>query len=340
MVSWSLVLSGTWTSWNYTILITSFTFIRTSTPSGFSWHGGRDVDPNARICNPHPVHRHCRRPITQYPWWCTLAISPRDCASWTDLGSTPPCETWTAAQHHPHITEDGHQLRGPRPLRSAEDLWGLAHLSCRELAQIYTGNILLLKGVLLACVATFHGGATFLEHAAMPFADEIWSIWRLGLVRLLHRPPHGPVRRISTQQWKFGSCGVKPTTFLFSNIFQCKFIAVALDDCCDPEAVRPDQHLIGNNPDGSYRTSKAKEYPPLLNRAFATAIFAAMKHWQLAVGHTNNDEFGKNLALMAVNTEYDSICPDYQPKWAVAWRLWDPCMAVRVRLICQCKEKC
>ena len=91
-------------------------------------------------------------------------------------------------------------------------------------------------------------------------------------------------------------------------------LAVALDECCDPEAIRLEQHLIGRNPDGSYRASKAKEYPPLLNRAFATAIFAAMKHWPLAAGRTDNDEFGRNLALLAVSTEYDSMCPSCQPR--------------------------
>ena len=221
----------------------------------------------------------------------------------------PPCETWTAARHHQQFDAEGNALRGPRPLRTTEELWGIALLSCRELAQVYTGNVLLLKGLLLAVVVALNGGATILEHPAMPFADEISSIWRLGLLRLLLRGPSGPFRRITAEQWRLGSCGVKPTTFKYAN---CDLPSAILA-CQDPHAKRPTQVLLGKNTDGTYRTSKAKEYPPLLNRAFATAIGHAMQRWSLAPGCPEAESYGLELRQTAISTEYNELCPDYQP---------------------------
>ena len=221
----------------------------------------------------------------------------------------PPCETWTAARHHQQFDIDGNAVRGPRPLRTTDDLWGIALLSCRELAQVYTGNVLLLKGLLLAVVVALHGGATILEHPAMPFADEISSIWRLGLLRLLKRGPSGPFRRITAEQWRLGSCGVKPTTFKYSN---CDLPA-AIHACQDPNAKRPTQVLLGKNKDGTFRTSQAKEYPPLLNRAFAMAIGRAMRRWSLASGCPQTEPYGLKLEQTAICTEYNVLCPDYQP---------------------------
>ena len=115
----------------------------------------------------------------------------------------PPCETWTSARHHQQLDEHGHAVRGPRPLRAASELWGMAHLTISELAQVYTGNCLLLKGLLLPCVTTFNGGATFLEHPAVPYDETFPSIWRTGLIKLLLRFPHGPFRKITIEQWKY-----------------------------------------------------------------------------------------------------------------------------------------
>ena len=98
----------------------------------------------------------------------------------------PPCETWTAARHKQQVDSEGQDRRGPRPVRSAQDPWGLAMMSGSELEQVFVGNILLLKGLVLACLVTFNGGVTFLEHPSMPFQEEYASIWRLGLTCLLH----------------------------------------------------------------------------------------------------------------------------------------------------------
>ena len=45
----------------------------------------------------------------------------------------PPCETWTAARHHQQFDIDGNAVRGPRPLRTTDDLWGLHYFLVENL---------------------------------------------------------------------------------------------------------------------------------------------------------------------------------------------------------------
>eukprot|EP00435_Cladocopium_sp_Y103_P052375 s1176_g16.t1 len=237
----------------------------------------------------------------------------------------PPCETWTSARHNLQVDGDGNPLRGPRPLRSADDLWGIAHLTFGELSQIFTGNILLLKGLLLACLVTMSGGATMLEHPATPFDESFASIWRLNLIQLLLRYPYGPFKRISIEQWRFGSVGIKPTTFLYSNTELPK--ALSLNE--DPHALRPTSYLIGKTEEGAYRTAKAKEYPIHLNRAFADALTSSLAKWTLANpphggdgdagdaavnGADRIEPLGLKLAELAASAEHGKLLPDYQPK--------------------------
>ena len=217
------------------------------------------------------------------PWMCTMRSCGSFCwhCTWRrilGLLQGPPCETWTAARHHQQVDSEGQARRGPRPVRSAQDPWGLAMLSGKELAQVFVGNILLLKGLVLACLVTFSGGATFLEHPSMPFQEEFARIWPLGPPCLLHRPPYGPFRRVSAEQWRYGSCGVKPTMFLYSN----SNLPQALNECVLPEAKRPTTHLIGQNPDGTYRTAKAKEISCSVEQGICTGHFSS--HEVLAHG--------------------------------------------------------
>lgn len=58
----------------------------------------------------------------------------------------PPCETFSAARHIKPAEEGG---RWPRPLRHPHALWGLRHLSNRELRQLATGSRLMLLSLLL-----------------------------------------------------------------------------------------------------------------------------------------------------------------------------------------------
>ena len=68
---------------------------------------------------------------------------------------------------------------------------GLPGLTLRELLQVSVGNTLLLRGLWLSVAVALHGAAAVLEHPAVPF---------------------------ELQQWRYGSPGVKPTTFLCANV--------------------------------------------------------------------------------------------------------------------------
>lgn len=224
----------------------------------------------------------------------------------------PPCETWTSARFHKQLDDQGNEIRGPRPLRSAQQLWGLALLTSAELAQIFTGNSLLLKGLYLAVIVALRGGAIFLEHPATPYNEDYPSIWRLGLIRLLLRQPNALMRRITIEQWRYGAEGIKPTTLLFANAP----LPDSLQKCQLENVRRPEGHLIGKDTNGQYRTAAAKEYPVALNQSFATALTAHVSkcaHGSGSCDTTDLEPFGTELVALAVSTEYNAIQPDYQP---------------------------
>jgi len=222
----------------------------------------------------------------------------------------PPCETWTSARHSEQRDEEGNLIRGPRPLRSASELWGLPLLSGRELAQVFTGNCLLLKGLLLAVIIAMHGGVTILEHPAVPFDETYASIWRLGVIKLLLRQPLALFRKVTVEQWRFGSGGIKPTTLMYSNTD----LPRALRACELPDVPKPKQYLIGKNLDGSYKTAVAKEYPAALNQGFALALQRILDvKLPYSTDAASIEPFGYQLAMIASSTECGEIKPDYQP---------------------------
>ena len=89
----------------------------------------------------------------------------------------PPCETWTAAREHQ--LEEG---RGPRPVRSAEELWGLYSLRIRELCQVCIGNELLIFAMQAFMELMVTGGCGLLEHPAPPPKPTSPSIWKLPIM--------------------------------------------------------------------------------------------------------------------------------------------------------------
>lgn len=224
----------------------------------------------------------------------------------------PPCETWTSARFHELLDEHGNLLRGPRPLRSSLRPWGLALLTLSELAQVVTGNCLLLKGLYLAVIVALRGGAIFVEHPATPYNEEYPSIWRLGLVRVLMRQPNALMRRITIEQWRFGAMSTKPTTLMFANAP----LPDALQQCQLKDVQRPKNQLIGRTTTGEFKTAEAKEYPCALNMSFAVAMKALITRCA-ATGDQHGPEvepYGSELVQMAISTKYDTIRPDYQPQ--------------------------
>lgn len=79
-----------------------------------------------------------------------------------------------------------------------------------------------------------------------------------------------PFRLVHIEQWRFAAAAVKPTTLLTANLrLEAHLAAAEL-----PAAVKPLTQLIGRAKSGEFNTAKAKEYPPRLCRAFASAMLA------------------------------------------------------------------
>ena len=226
----------------------------------------------------------------------------------------PPCETWSSALFETQMDENGHPLKGPRPLRGTPDsCWGMELLNFKELLQISVGNSLLLKGLqLCACVAVGEG-AVALEHPAPPYQLERPSIWRTAIIRLLSGPGM-PFRQYTFHQWKHGAPGVKPTTLLYANA------AIPQTFAANEQAdlVKPTTPLIGRLADGSYRASFAKEYPSGMNRSFAESFWRRIHHRFQVQGlpfcHEGFPAIAQELASISASVDRDRCMkPDYQP---------------------------
>jgi len=217
----------------------------------------------------------------------------------------PPCETWSAARNHV-LQDEGR--RGPRPLRTAAELWGMPLRTLSELLQLSVGNCLLLKGIWLAVAVTYHSGSAALEHPAMPYDAELPSIWRSGILRLLLRGGV-PFRRVTIHQWRFGAAGVKPTMLLYSN----GALPSALERCELSDVVKPDTPLLGRDAEGHFRTSKAKEYPSALSRAFALCFSDRMARLQLDNRPQEADPKLFDFVALASCLDGGCMMPDYQP---------------------------
>ena len=234
-------------------------------------------------------------------WTFLLQVASQGAVEAILLG--PPCETWSAARLHQLADQ-----RGPRPLRSRDSPWGLALRTWRELAQLEVGTCLLLKGLLLAVCTALCGGAAILEHPAEPGQPDAASIWRTALMTILRDLM--PMFDVHTcEQWRHGSKGVKPTSFLYAN--------TALPDWLRSweiaTATRPTQGLIGRDAAGQFRTMAAKEYPSRLNAGLA----AACHRFHGTPGHAPPPheflDLAQHLIRCSSSLEGGTILPDYQP---------------------------
>ena len=164
---------------------------------------------------------------------------------------------------------------------------------------------------MLACAAALSGCPAIVEHPAAPLDDEMASIWRLGLIRMLLLQPHALFARTTVQQWKFGFPGIKPTTLMFGHLNLKEALAL-----CEISGLeKPSTHLIGTTISGEFYTACAKEYPAQLNKGFALAIQARMARWNFSpcVPNHSVEPFGAFLQSLAACTERSEILPDYQP---------------------------
>ena len=182
----------------------------------------------------------------------------------------PPCETWSAARFLELLCGS----RGPRPIRSEGDLWGLPDLSKRETEQIEIGNALLrLALVLFAHMLSSGFGTALIEHPALaawaPIAAP--SIWKLPEIQWLLR--HG-ARLVQIDQCRFGAPSKKPTTLLTCHAaaLWSRHPRSLCCSCTAPHATT----LGGGKADGIFKTAAAKTYPPPLCELIADTIIDSL----------------------------------------------------------------
>ena len=151
----------------------------------------------------------------------------------------PPCETWTEARHIPPPSEECRFW--PRPLRLADQPWGLHGLASRELAQLAQGSALMLTSLGVELHILLGGGGSIMEHPAPPFDAAHASVWATPLHRnILDRHPSG--QRLQIAQWKFGAKAIKPTMLRYLGLPP---MAATLYAQYNEAHERPDTHLGG-----------------------------------------------------------------------------------------------
>jgi hypothetical protein len=182
----------------------------------------------------------------------------------------PPCETWTAVRFRDLLLLLG--KKGPRPLRSAAEPWGLRHLTKREYAQLYVGNTLLQTTGSLVSDSLDAGVGGIVEHPDEPSESSYPSIWRLPFFSRVLKHPQA--RAVRFAQGPLGQASKKPTRFLAIN---CGHIKQYIDILSSASA-RPGGLTTILDKSGEFSTSKLKTYPPRCNGA----ILLAFAHTALA----------------------------------------------------------
>ena len=179
----------------------------------------------------------------------------------------PPCETFSEAR----FTELAE--KGPRPLRSHQQLFGLEHLRPREYRQLELGSQFFLQSCKALVYHIIHGRVFVGEHPAPPSDMNRPTIWRSAMVQLLLQHPDVCLHVLP--QWIWGAGAVKPTGLITVRLPTFK------KDMYDnqlPYAIKPTAPIIGRLRDGSFRTSEHKEYPDVFCRALASSFLSRMKH--------------------------------------------------------------
>ena len=184
-----------------------------------------------------------------------------------------PCETFSEARFTQPVDSD--HRRWPRPLRSADQLYGLPGLSMRELAQLQMGSNFFLQGLEALASHLCSGGVFLSEHPGLPRDPDRPTTWRAPLTMLLRA--HTAVSFGQSQQFEYGAPAVKPTGLL-----SCRLPGLfrILKEHALPRASRPTEPAIGLGPDGEFKTSRLKECPPRLCQAFARVF---CEHFRTAV---------------------------------------------------------
>ena len=179
----------------------------------------------------------------------------------------PPCETWTEARNMQDTPGSN-----PRPLRTADDPFGMMQLTKFELEQVLISSQLLFSAVRLLFGAMVYSAPGIMEHPGEPSRPDRATIWKLPWV--LQMQHSGALRKHLIWQARFGSKSAKPTHLAVCHI-------TGFSTLLHSHAVQVDwrslETLQGRRADGSWMTSMAKEYPPRLNQALAHVLTTAFK---------------------------------------------------------------
>lgn len=162
----------------------------------------------------------------------------------------PLCETYSEARFSEAPVDCP---SWPRPLRSAERLFGLEGLSMRELRQCDAGGLFFLQCMRALAIHITCGGLFIAEHPAKPLDA---SRPRLPDLVLHH-----------VAQFRWGAESIKPMGLLTWGFpfFRCDLYKQTFSD-----AVRPSCAAIGKTE--IFYTSRLKEYPDRFCFALAFAI--------------------------------------------------------------------
>eukprot|EP00435_Cladocopium_sp_Y103_P058707 s857_g20.t1 len=204
-------------------------------------------------------------------WQMVEFLYSQGVVSATVVGS--PCETFSEARFTP--VEGAGVHGGPRPLRSAAQLFGLEGLTLRELRQCLVGGNFFQQAVLALGHHIAHGGCFISEHPAKPLDSSRPSVWTSSIVELLLTHPSATLSHVAQYRW--GAKAIKPTGLLHYNL---PYFLRDLYAQQDVNAQKPTIAAIGKDAEGRYRTSQHKEYPDRFCKGLAFSVIKALSEVQ------------------------------------------------------------
>ena len=179
------------------------------------------------------------------------------------------CETFSAARAQPppqELLDQG--VTWPRPLRSFIRLFGLDHLTMRELKQTRMGTAFFLQTALALVYQLTFGGYGISEHPWTPIDPSFPSIWRTAILQLIAKHPRVCLHRV--EQWRWGATVRKPTGLLAVRLHEFN---KSMYGRMDQTATPPSQVAIGRDgKTGRFKTMEHKEYPKRFCEAIAGTI--------------------------------------------------------------------
>ena len=206
-----------------------------------------------------------------------------------------PCNTWSAARHYQPTEEEkkaSPNKRWPRPLRSSLAPWGIPGLGLKEMENLLLGSAFSLQTLWVFLCMVRIGGFMMSEHPGLPKEGHKASVWRTAMVKLLKQLPM--VRLLEVPQGLYGAESWKATGLL------CLRLKDAERSMKRWQVEPPSGGFttaIGRSSDGTFNTTKLKEYPDQFSRALAQCLYdkLARSHQNAQVSQPNTTSEDKDL---------------------------------------------